>query len=217
VVAALALAASGAAQASIFTPEGEGCQESSVALQLSKVEFTDGKVRALGHFKVAGPASAVLLEYIADSDRYAAQIRQVKEADLQNAIPYLLCGKHALRVTAYPLVTIGDRQLVCLRRAGTAKLDFSAPCGAEVRVSAAHWSCEAGSCAGNLTVIIGDGKGTYDLMMSIGRGQFRKAPSGTGPFQLAVACEAGEKVRLRARGTGSGGYTGTAELLCGQP
>jgi len=217
VAAAMALAASAAARASIFTPEGEGCPESSVALQLGKVEFTDGKVHALGHFKVAGPASGVLLEYIADSDRYRSEIRLAKEADLENTFPYKLCGNHAVRVWAYPLVASGDRQLVCLRRGGTAKMDFNAPCGAEVRVSAAHWSCEEGSCSGDLTVDVGDGTGTYDLMMSIARGQFQKEPPGPGPFHLAVTCKAGERIRLRTRSSLSGGYTGAAELLCGQP
>ena len=218
VAAAMALAASGAALAGVFTPEGEGCPESSVVVQLGKVEYADGNLRVSGHFTTAGPAAGVLLEYTAVGDRYRAETRMVTDGDLENTFPFKLCGNQTFRLWAYPVVASANRQLICLRRGGTAKQDFNAACGAALRVSDSQWSCDSGgSCTGTFTANVGDGTGVYDLMMSVARAQFQPAgKSGAGPFHLTVTCKSGDEVKLRARSSATAGYSGSVELVCGQ-
>jgi hypothetical protein len=215
-VAALALSAPTVACAEVIVPEGNGCPEASLTAD-AKAEFAGDTLSVHGHYKGAGPASGVLLEYRVDSDRYRAETRPTPAGDFASAFPFSLCGDHVVQVWAFPVVAAGERQAICLERGIRTRELFSAPCGSDVRLSGLHWDCEgSGSCSGNVTASVGDGKSDYVLMASVGQAPFRQVGSTSpGPFQVPLTCHSGEKIRLRARLSTKAAHNGVAELVCG--
>ena len=216
IVTALAFTAASLASASVIVPEGNGCPEASLTAE-AKAEFAGDTLRVHGHYKGAGTASGVLLEYRVDSDRYRAETRPTPTGDFESAFPFSLCGDHVVQVWAYPVVAAGERQAICLERGIRTRELFSAACGSEIELSGLEWECEGnGSCSGNVTAIVGDGKSNYVLMASVGQAPFRQVgPTGPGPFQVPLTCHSGDKVRLRARLSTKVAHNGVAELVCG--
>jgi hypothetical protein len=159
----------------------------------------------------------VLIEYRVDSDRYRAETRPTPVGDFESAFPFNLCGDHVVQVWAYPVVAAGERQAICLERGIRTRELFSAACGSEVKLSGLQWHCEGnGSCSGNVTATVGDGKGDYLLMASVGQAPFRQVGSTSpGPFQVPLTCHSGEKIRFRARLSTKVAHNGVAELVCG--
>ncbi len=181
-------------------------------------------VRSRGGWQVEGGAAGILLEYRIDSDRFlmesmagAAGAWDYTEARVVGG-----CGRHTLRVHAFPYIQANGRQVYCMAQAASAPQSFEISCAPVVEIADCQWECAGERCTGTCTATARRGRLAYQPhwgMAGAKPSTPEPAPeeSTEGPWTQAVTCAPGEKVTFKVRDRdGRGLWSNVAERACGK-
>lgn len=203
------------------------CTGARAAVEISGVTVDEMIVKSQGTWRAEGSAVGVMLEYRLDSDRAQSETRTTATGPWSFTFDYSnefkKCGRHTLRVYAFPVVKDGDRLVHCLGQGQSTPSPFSIACEARVKIEHCDWECsdqEPPGCTGICTGSARSG-GAPGLVAFQGlNDKDYKTVEGppTGPWSWSVICNAGERVSFKVRDQlGIGAWSNVAERLCGAP
>lgn len=207
---------------------GDLCEatRSTVAISEIAVAGEEG-VQSRGTWQVEGGAAGVLLEYRTDNDR----IRMESMAGMAGTWSFTEekvmggCGRHTLRVYAFPYVERDGRQVYCMKQVSSTPQSFEISCAPVAEIGDCQWECAAGPegrCTGTCTASARRGRLAYQPHWEISGAKAtasEPAPESAseGPWTRAVTCAPGEKVTFKVRDRdGRGLWSNVAERACGK-
>jgi hypothetical protein len=181
-------------------------------------------LQAAGTWRVEGTEAGAMIEMRLDSDRMASETRSGGSGPWSFSFDYTgafrKCGRHTLRVYAFPVVKDGGRLVHCLGRGESSAKVFNISCAPKAQIEHCEWECsdeEPAGCAGVCAASAkGGGPGLVGFQALNGQGyKVVDGPEG-GPWSWPVACRAGDRVTFKVRDLqGTGGSSNVAEILCG--
>jgi hypothetical protein len=204
-------------------PVTGACVGARVEVAMADLIAADDRLRAHGTWTAGGGATGVALEYRIDSNRHQAEILAGKQGGdwrFEESADTVECGRHALRVWAYPVVDEDWGQRVCLTSGTSAQKTVQISCTPRARIESCTWQCPqgaAGSCTGSCTGTASHGHPGYVPFWGIGEAE-KNGPYGAGPWTQDLTCKAGERITFRVRdGSGYGLWSQKMERICGTP
>jgi hypothetical protein len=199
----------------------EACAAATAAVQVVGKVTAEGSIaHASGTWQSSGGATGAMIELRIDSDRLQAEWQAGKEGtwDMTQAAAGG-CGRHTLRVFAYPTVARGAAQVECLERGSSAAQNFQVSCAPAVESLSCTWDCSAGAtCTGTCTGAGIGGRAPYRVVWSVA-GAERPGPTepGHGPWAEAFTCAPGAPIVFKVRNAfGAAEWSKPAEVKCGE-
>lgn len=200
------------------------CSTATASVTITDLAVGEDTIDAKGTWHVGGGASGVLLEYRTDSDRMRSESHSGASGswDITRMKPFEeRCGRHTLRVFAYPSVQDGARQLNCLARVTSVPRQFEISCAPIAEIVDCQWECSGGNdgqCTGICTAEARRGKLSYDPFWGVNGEDWQKGaelPS-EGPWTYPVACAPGQRISFKVRDRdGRGLWSEVDEIGCG--
>lgn len=194
------------------------CASVSSSVTLSELSIVEeGSIQAKGTWQAAGGALGVMLETRIDSDRMQS------EAQAGTSGPWSItqevtqgCGRHTVRLFAFPYVQDGKRQIHCLKQASSASKQFEISCAPIVEIVDCQWECSGEECTGTCAASARRGKLMYVPHWGVnGEGWLAGEPS-EGPWTKPVACKAGQRISFKVRDRdGRGQWSEVDQIGCG--
>ncbi len=233
---ALAVLAASAAVAGMAVLAGSARADTSktdrVAVPLcekarSAIEQTDftadeaGNFRAAGTWRASGGATGVYIEFRIDSDRYGAEWQRGASGSWAYRDSFPECSFHTQRVHAYPVVTVGGRQVICLSKDQSVFGNFNSRCLAAAEIVGCTWKCQPGPPAACSGTCIGQASGDhmgYAPFWGLNDSGYSPATQEgrSGPWTERITCAPGQTVTFKVRGhAGAGSWSPIAEIPCG--
>lgn len=204
--------------------EQDLCSTATAAVTVGELAVEESFVDAKGSWQAGGGASGVMLEYRIDQDRFESEtwlgaagawsVVRMKAKDQR-------CGRHTLRVYAYPSVQDGGRQLHCLGRATSAARQFEISCAPIAEIVDCQWECSGGQvphCNGICTATASRGKLSYVPFWGTDGEEWQQGTEATaaGPWNQVVACSPGQRISFKVRDRdGRGLWSNVDEIGCG--
>lgn len=194
------------------------CASASSAVTLSELTMVgEGAVQVKGSWQAAGSAAGVMLEIRIDSDRMQSEAQAGTSGSW--AITQEVtqgCGKHTLRVYAFPYVQDGTRQVHCLKQAASAPKPFEISCAPAVEIVDCRWECSGEECAGTCTASARKGKLLYLPHWGLNGDGWQSGEASQGPWTHPVACKVGQRISFKVRDRdGRGQWSEVDEIGCG--
>ena len=199
------------------------CSAATSAVTIGEFTTGDGSVDAKGTWQAGGGASGIMLEFRMDNDRIrietwsgASGTWQISSMSPKEA----KCGRHTLRVHAYPSVKLGEGQLHCVGKGASAPRQFEFSCAPIVEIVDCNWECGGGEtpqCTGTCTAQASRGRLTYAPFWGVnGEGWQPGGEASEGPWTHPVACAPGQRISFKVRDRdGRGLWSEVDEIGCG--
>jgi hypothetical protein len=200
-----------------FGDAPDPCAAATAAVQVTSVAVEEGRVKANGTWQTGGGAAGVMLELRQDMDRMQSEWQPGAEGSWTVEEAAGSCGRHTVRMFAFPTVKRGMAQVHCLGRGTSGAQAYTVPCAPVVDRLACTWECEGESCTGTCTATANGGKPPYRVAWSLA-GTERPGPveSSNGPWSETFTCGPGAAITFKARNAfGVPEWSAPAEAKCG--
>lgn len=195
------------------------CASASATVTLSELKVVgEGTIQTQGTWQVAGGAAGVMLEARIDSDRMQSEA-QAGAAGTWSMTQEVTqgCGRHTLRVYAFPYVQDGPRQVHCLKKAASTPKPFEISCAPVGEIVDCQWECSGeDQCAGTCTASARKGRLMYVPHWGVNGEAWQAGEPSEGPWTHPVACKPGQRISFKVRDRdGRGQWSGVDEIGCG--
>ncbi len=196
----------------------EACAGATAAVRVTSVAVDGDRVKVAGTWESGGGATGVMLELRHDMDRLQSEWQPGASGSWALEDAAGTCGRHTLRMFAFPTVARGTAQVHCIGRGTSAAKNFTVSCAPAVESLACTWHCEEEACTGTCTAGADGGKSPYRVLWSVG-GADRPGPAeaSTGPWSETFTCAPGAPITFKVRnGFGAPEWSAPAETKCGR-
>ena len=199
------------------------CAAATAAVTLGDFALGEDSFDAKGTWQAGGGAVGVLLEFRVDNDRIRMESRSGASGSWEVASmrpKEAKCGRHTVRVHAYPSVKQGEGLLHCLGKGASAPRQFELSCAPIAEIVDCQWECGGGDkpqCTGTCTAQARKGRLSYAPFWGMnGDGWQQGADPGEGPWTHPVACAPGQRISFKVRDRdGRGLWSEIDEIGCG--
>jgi hypothetical protein len=226
IVAALVLSPSPASAQS--TPSAQSAQQDpcvgvKAAITIDQQGVEDGAIKATGTWQVSGGASGVLIEPRVDADRWQSETYPGTSGTwvFDQKYKWNKCGHYAVRVYAYPSVSMNGHLYHCLDNESSLPWRFNVPCAPKAEIMHCDWDCGEGEdgkqCAGTCVGSATEGTPPYLPFWGLNDRDYKPGEQASmGPWTEVVRCAPGDKVSFKVRHLGGTGKGSQAVFLaCG--
>jgi hypothetical protein len=200
------------------------CSAATASVTITGLEVGETSIAAKGTWQVGGGAVGILLDYRIDNGRGQMESRAGASGswDIARMEPGdKKCGRHTLRVYAYPSVQDGAKQLHCVAQGSSEPRQFEISCTPKAEIADCQWECSGGEtpqCSGNCSAGARLGRPGYLPFWGLnGEGwqQGAEVPS-EGPWSHPVTCAPGQRISFKVRDrNGRGLWSEVDEIGCG--
>lgn len=194
------------------------CAGASSSVTLSELTMAgEGSVQVKGAWTAAGSAAGVMLETRIDSDRMQSEAQAGASGSWSITQEVTQgCGKHTLRVFAFPYVLDGTRQVHCLKQASSTPKPFEISCAPVVEIVDCQWECAGEECSGPCTASARKGRLLYVPHWGVNGEGWQPGEASQGPWTQPVACKVGQRISFKVRDRdGRGQWSEVDEIGCG--
>lgn len=186
--------------------------------------FVEGQtVKAAGSWQAGGGASGAVLELRIDMDRMQSEWQPGAAGawEVAQSLASLRCGRHTLRMFAFPTVARGAIQVHCLGRSTSAAQSFTISCAPVVEPLVCTWECAAGdaaTCTGTCTAAASGGRSPYRVAWTVAGAERPASPDPSqGPWTESFTCARGATITLTVRNAfGAAEAAPPVEARCGE-
>lgn len=198
------------------------CSAATASVTITGLELGERAISSEGTWQAGGGAAGVLLEYRVDSDRMHMESRSGASGSWDlGRIALRECGRHTLRVYAYPSVQEGQRLVHCVRQGTSTPRQFEISCTPVAEIVDCQWECSGGEaprCSGICAAEASGGRPNYLPFWGLnGEGwQASSERPSKGPWSHPVTCAPGQRISFKVRDrNGQGLFSAVDELGCG--